>query len=229
MVRQQHGDIPLARYAPASLAQDLEKAAPDIFEATRQGLGCYETMLGIPHPFPKYDHIFWLENVRGAMESAGCGTMTDRMICRGRPSARERSQHAEQILHGKRHTWFGDLGSPRWWDELWLNESFAPFMAGVAADRATGFGDARTNSATAFQQAAVAEEQGSTSHSVVAAVRVVAAARLIFERITYQKGSAGLRQLAAWIASTRTTSKKRLDPSGLGSWTPWERLAARPG
>jgi aminopeptidase N len=199
VVRQQHGEIPLALYAPRSLAQDLEEAAPEIFEVTRQGLSFYQKIFGIPYPFPKYDHVFCLENVSEAMESPGCVTMTDRMIYRGRPSARERSQRAELILHEMAHMWFGDLVSPRWWDDLWLNESFATFMAAVAEDRATGFDDAWTYWATAFRQEAVAEDQRSTSHPVVAAVPDVESAQLNFDRITYQKGAAVLRQLAAWV------------------------------
>lgn len=199
VVRQQHGGIPLALYAPRSLAQDLEKAAPDILEVTRQGLTFYQSLFGIPYPYRKYDHVFCLENVSEAMESPGCVTMTDRMIYRGRPSARERSQRAQLILHEMAHMWFGDLVSPRWWDDLWLNESFATFMAAVAQDRATGFDDAWTHWATAFRQSAVAEDQRSTSHPVVAAVPDVEAAQLNFDRITYQKGAAVLRQLAAWV------------------------------
>jgi aminopeptidase N len=78
------------------------------------------------------------------MESPGCVTVTNRMIPRGRRSARERSQRAQLILHELAHMWCGDLVSPRWWDDLWLKESFATFMAAVAADRATEFGDAWT-------------------------------------------------------------------------------------
>ena len=198
-IHQQHGDIPLSLYAPLSLAQDLEKAAPEIFEVTRQGLDFYRQRFGIPYPFHKYDQAFCLEKVNGAMESPGCVTITDRMIYRGQPSTRERSLRAEVILHEMAHMWFGDLVTLRWWDDLWLNESFATFMAAVAQDRATGFEDAWTVWATAFKQLAVEEDQHTTSHPVVTAVPDAEAVHLNFDRITYQKGAAVLRQLAAWV------------------------------
>ena len=198
-VRKQHHGIDLALYSPLSLGQDLEKAAPEVFEITGQGLDFYRELYRMPYPFSKYDQVFCLEKVNGAMESPGCVTITDRMIYRGRPSARESSLRAEVILHEMAHMWFGDLVTLRWWDDLWLNESFATFMAAVAQDRATGFTDAWTYWATAFKQVAVEEDQHTTSHPVVTAVPDVEAVHLNFDRITYQKGAAVLRQLAAWV------------------------------
>ncbi len=198
-VRRHHHGIDLALYAPLSLGQDLEKAAGDIFEVTGQGLDFYRELFGIPYPFTKYDQVFCLEKVNGAMESPGCVTITDRMIFRGRPSERERSQRAEVILHEMAHMWFGDMVTLRWWDDLWLNESFATFMAAVATDRATGFHDAWTVWITAFKRLAVEEDQHTTSHPVVTAVPDAESVHANFDRITYQKGSAVLRQLAAWV------------------------------
>ncbi len=198
-IRAQHGQIPLGLFAPLSLGQDLEKAAGEIFEVTGQGLDFYQERFGIPYPYRKYDQVFCLEKVNGAMESPGCVTITDRMIYRGRPSARESSLRAEVILHEMAHMWFGDLVTFRWWDDLWLNESFATFMSAVAADRATRFEDSWTFWATAFKQVAVEEDQHSTSHPVVTEVPDAEAVHLNFDRITYQKGAAVLRQLAAWV------------------------------
>ena len=198
-VRHEHHGIEVGLYAPLSLAQDLEKAAPDIFEITGQGLDFYAELYGIPYPFSKYDQVFCLEKVNGAMESPGCVTITDRMIYRGQPSTRERSLRAEVILHEMAHMWFGDLVTLRWWDDLWLNESFATFMAAIAEDRATSFEDAWTYWATAFKELAVEEDQHLTSHPVVTEVPDAEAVHLNFDRITYQKGAAVLRQLAAWV------------------------------
>ncbi len=198
-VRHQHHGIAVGLYAPLSLGQDLEKAAPDILEVTGQGLDFYAELYGIPYPFTKYDQVFCLEKVNGAMESPGCVTITDRLIYRGQPSMRERSLRAETILHEMAHMWFGDLVTLRWWDDLWLNESFATFMAAIAGDRATEFDDCWTFWATAFKQLAVEEDQHLTSHPVVTEVPDVDAVHLNFDRITYQKGAAVLRQLAAWV------------------------------
>ena len=198
-IRKQHHGIELGLYAPLSLGQDLEKAAPDIFEITGQGLDFYRELFDVPYPFDKYDQVFCLEKVNGAMESPGCVTITDRMVFRGRPSQRDRSRRAEVILHEMAHMWFGDMVTLRWWDDLWLNESFATFMAAVATDRATSFEDAWTVWTTAFKQLAVEEDQHTTSHPIVTAVPDAEAVHANFDRITYEKGSAVLRQLAAWV------------------------------
>lgn len=198
-VHHQHGDIPLGLYAPISLAEDLEKAAADVFEITGQGLDFFQSRFGVPFPFHKYDQVFCLEKVNGAMESPGCVTITDSVIYRGRPTYRERSVRAEVILHEMAHMWFGDLATFRWWDDLWLNESFATFMSMMASERATSFDDAWTFFATAFKQRAASQDQLSTSHPVVTAVPDVEAVHLNFDRITYEKGAAVLRQLADWV------------------------------
>ncbi len=198
-VKRQHRGIDMGLFAPLSLAQDLEKAAPEIFEITQQGLDFYRELYGIPYPYSKYDQVFCLEKVNGAMESPGCVTITDRMIFRGRPSTRERSLRAEVILHEMAHMWFGDMVTLKWWDDLWLNESFATFMAAVASDRATAFEDAWTYWTTAFKQVAVEEDQHTTSHPIATDVPDAEAVHANFDRITYQKGSAVLRQLAAWV------------------------------
>ena len=198
-IRSQHGQIPLGLFSPLSLGQDLEKAAEEIFEVTRQGLDFYQARFGVPYPYRKYDQVFCLEKVNGAMESPGCVTITDRMIYRGRPSARESSQRAEVILHEMAHMWFGDLVTFRWWDDLWLNESFATFMSAVSADGSTRFEDSWTFWATYFKQLAVEEDQHSTSHPVVTEVPDSEAVHLNFDRITYQKGAAVIRQLATWV------------------------------
>lgn len=198
-VHHQHDGIPLGLYAPISLAEDLEKAAPEIFELTGQGLDFYQSRFGIAYPFHKYDQVFCLEKVNGAMESPGCITITDSVIYRGRPSYRARSYRAEVVLHEMAHMWFGDLATFLWWDDLWLSESFATFMSMLAVERATSFDDAWTFFGTSFKQRAVSADQLSTSHPVVTEVPDVEAVHLNFDRITYEKGSAVLRQLAAWV------------------------------
>jgi aminopeptidase N len=198
-VHQLHGDIPLGLYAPVSLADHLDKAAPELFQITSQGLDFYQQRFGVAFPFHKYDQVFCLEKVNGAMESPGCVTITDSLIYRGAPSYRERSVRAEVVLHEMAHMWFGDLATFRWWDDLWLNESFATFMAMLAIDRATSFDDAFTFFATAVKQMAAAADQLSTSHPVSTKVPDADAVNVNFDRITYEKGSAVLRQLAAWV------------------------------
>ncbi|MGH7611495.1 MAG: aminopeptidase N [Candidatus Dormibacteria bacterium] len=196
-VQAKAGRIPLSLYCPRSLARFLD---PDeIFELTQQGLDYYGRAFGIPYPFSKYDQVFVPEKVSGAMESPGCVTITDSLIWRGRPTPRWRSYRAEVILHEMAHMWFGDLVTMRWWDDIWLNESFATLMAAMSQDRATRIRDSWLLFVTSYTQHARRQDQWPTSHPVVTPVDDVEAVRSVFDGITYEKGAAVLRQLVAWV------------------------------
>ncbi|MGH7609542.1 MAG: aminopeptidase N [Candidatus Dormibacteria bacterium] len=196
-VLARHGQVPLGLYCPRSLAQYLD--SEELFELTRQGLDYYEDAFAIPFPFSKYDQVFVPEKVNGAMESPGCVTITDMMLWRGRATPRQRSQRAELILHEMAHMWFGDLVTMRWWDDIWLNESFATLMAAFCQDRATKLPDAWVIFATTYMELAREEDQRATSHPVVTGVDEAEAVRANFDRITYEKGASALRQLVAWV------------------------------
>ena len=196
-VDSQRGATPLGLYCARSLAQYLD--AEELFAITAQGLDYFERVFRIPYPFAKYDHVFCPEKVNGAMESPGCITVTDQTLWRGRPTARQRSVRADLILHEMAHMWFGDLVTMRWWDDLWLNESFATLMAVFAVDEATEFADAWVGFATVNKQLASDQDQLRTSHPVVTEVPDVESVRANFDRITYEKGAATLRQLVAYV------------------------------
>jgi len=196
-LQHQHRSIPLGLYCAKSLAPFLD--AEELFQITAQGLDFFEQTFQMPYPFSKYDQVFCPEKVNGAMESPGCVTISDLSLWRGQPTVRQRSIRADTILHEMAHMWFGDLVTMRWWDDLWLNESFATLMAVFAVAGATEFADAWVSFATVNQQLASHQDQRQTSHPVVTPVADVEAVRGNFDRITYEKGAASLRQLVAHV------------------------------
>jgi aminopeptidase N len=196
-VQSERGATKLGLYCAKSLAPYLD--ADELFAITAQGLGFFERVFQIPYPFAKYDQVFCPEKVNGAMESPGCVTITDELLWRGRATTRQGSLRADLLLHEMAHMWFGDLVTMRWWDDLWLNESFASLMSNLAVDRATSYTDAWVSFLTIYKAMARSEDQLKSSHPVVTTVLDVEAVRGNFDRITYEKGAAALRQLMAWV------------------------------
>jgi aminopeptidase N len=196
-VRQDHRGIPLGLYCRQSLAQYLE---PDeIFEITRQGLDFFEKRFGHPYPYGKYDQLFVPEFLAGAMENAGCVTFNERRLFRSKVTEARRMDRAQTILHEMAHMWFGDLVTMKWWDDLWLNESFAEYMGYLAVAEATRFKTAWTEFAVATKAGARTQDQLPTTHPIVADIPDVEAITLNLDFITYNKGASALRQLVAWV------------------------------
>ncbi|MFZ0995312.1 MAG: aminopeptidase N [Candidatus Dormiibacterota bacterium] len=196
-VQGKRGATQLGLYCAKSLAPYLD--SDELFLITAQGLDYFEKVFQIPYPFAKYDQVFCPEKVNGAMESPGCVTITDEVLWRGRATTRQGSIRADLILHEMAHMWFGDLVTMRWWDDLWLNESFASLMSNLAVDRATGYTDAWVSFLTIYKSMARSEDQLKSSHPIVTSVPDVESVRGNFDRITYEKGAATLRQLMAWV------------------------------
>jgi aminopeptidase N len=196
-VRQDHRGIPLGLYCRQSLAEYLD---PDeIFEITRNGFDFFERRFGHRYPFGKYDQLFVPEFASGAMENVGCVTHNERMVFRSKVTDADRMGRAETILHEMAHMWFGDLVTMRWWDDLWLNESFAEYMGYLGVVEATRFKTAWIEFGDATKAAARTQDQLPTTHPIVADIPDVQAISLNLDRITYNKGAAALRQLVAWV------------------------------
>jgi len=196
-VQQDHRGIPLGLYCRRSLAEYFD---PDeIFEITRHGLDFFERRFGYPYPFGKYDQLFVPEFAAGAMENAGCVTCSERMVFRSKVTDAERMGRAETILHEMAHMWFGDLVTMKWWDDLWLNETFAEYMGYLGVAEATRFKTAWIEFADATKAAARMQDQLPTTHPIVADIPDVEAVSLNLDRITYNKGAAALQQLVAWV------------------------------
>ena len=196
-VHQDHRGIPLGLYCRQSLMKYLD---PDeIFELTRQGLDYFEKRFGYPYVFGKYDQLFVPEFSAGAMENAGCVTFTEIYVFRSRVTEALRMRRCETLLHEMAHMWFGDLVTMRWWDGLWLNETFATYMGNLANVEATRFKNTWTTFAMSYKAEAKAQDQLPTTHPIVADIPDVESVLLNFDAITYEKGGAALKQLVAWV------------------------------
>jgi aminopeptidase N len=201
-VRQTHRDIDLGLLCRQSMAQYLE--ADELFEITRQGFDFFEPAFGYPYMFGgKYDQIFIPESNSGAMENAGLVTFNDLYLFRSRVTDAAKERRAETILHEMAHMWFGDLVTMRWWNDLWLNESFASFMAVLSQVGATRWNEGWTTFADAEKTWAYKQDQLPTTHPIVAEVPDVESIHLNFDGITYAKGASVLRQLVAWVGEER--------------------------
>ncbi|WP_104053899.1 MULTISPECIES: aminopeptidase N [unclassified Arthrobacter] len=189
--------IPLGVFARKSLMQHLD--AENVFKLTRQGFEFYEAQFGTPYPFEKYDQLFVPEFNAGAMENAGAVTFLESYVFRSRVPDATVERRAITILHELAHMWFGDLVTMRWWNDLWLNESFAEFMSTLAAADATEFKQSWTTFASMEKAWAYRQDQLPTTHPIVAEIRDLEDVQVNFDGITYAKGASVLKQLVAWV------------------------------
>ena len=189
--------IPLALYCRASLAAHLD--ADVILEETRQGFEFFEREFGMPYPFEKYDQLFVPEFNSGAMENAGCVTHHEDYVFRSRVPEVSYERRAVTILHEMAHMWFGDLVTMTWWDDLWLNESFAEWASTLAAAEATRWTSAWTTFANTDKTWAYRQDQLPSTHPIAAEIHDLEDVEVNFDGITYAKGASVLKLLAAWV------------------------------
>ncbi|WP_214325533.1 aminopeptidase N [Nonomuraea sediminis] len=197
-VTSEHDGIPLGIYCRASLAQHLD--ADNILEVTRQGFDFFHRVFGVRYPFGKYDQLFVPEFNAGAMENAGCVTFLEDYVFRSRVTDAVVERRAETILHEMAHMWFGDLVTMRWWDDLWLNESFATYMSVLCQAEATRWGGgAWTTFANVEKAWAYRQDQLPSTHPIAADIPDMQAVEVNFDGITYAKGASVLKQLVAYV------------------------------
>ena len=197
VVRDEHDGIPLGVFCRQSLASYLD--ADEILEVTRQGFDFYHNSFGIKYPFEKYDQLFVPEFKEGAMENAGCVTLLESYIFRSRVTDFAREARGETILHEMAHMWFGDLVTMRWWDDLWLNESFATWAGTLAQAEATRWTSAWTTFAQLYKSWAYRQDQLPSTHPIAADIPDIHAVEVNFDGITYAKGASVLKQLVAYV------------------------------
>jgi aminopeptidase N len=197
VVRDEHDGIPLGVFCRQSLASYLD--ADEILEVTRRGFDFFHSSFGIKYPFGKYDQLFVPEFKEGAMENAGCVTFVEAYIFRSRVTDFAREARAETILHEMAHMWFGDLVTMRWWDDLWLNESFATWAGTLAQAEATRWTSAWTTFAQLYKAWAYRQDQMPSTHPIAADIGDIEAVEVNFDGITYAKGAAVLKQLVAYV------------------------------
>ena len=199
--------VPLGVFARKSLMQYLD--ADNIFELTRQGFEFFEAQFGCPYPFEKYDQLFVPEFNAGAMENAGAVTILEGYVFRGKVTGAQIERRAITVLHELAHMWFGDLVTMRWWNDLWLNESFAEYMSHLAAVENTEFDHAWTTFASVEKSWAYRQDQLPTTHPIFAEINNLQDVEVNFDGITYAKGASVLRQLVAWVGPEQFMSGVR--------------------
>jgi aminopeptidase N len=196
-VHDKHNTIDLGWYCRQSLAQYLD--SDELFDITKRGFDFFAEQFDYPYMLDTYDQVMCPEYKFGAMENLGCVTYAEGFIFRSKVTEAERERRAEVILHEMSHMWFGDLVTMKWWNDLWLNESFATYMAYLAKERATRFTNSWVSFASDEKTWAYRQDQLPTTHPIVADIPDVEATHLNFDGITYAKGASVLKQLVAWV------------------------------
>ncbi len=193
----EHGEIPLGIFCRASLAQFMDHER--LFTETKQGFGFYHNNFGTPYAFGKYDQLFVPEFNAGAMENAGAVTFLEDYVFRSKVTRASYERRAETVLHEMAHMWFGDLVTMTWWDDLWLNESFATFASVLCQAEATEYTQAWTTFANVEKSWAYRQDQLPSTHPVAADIPDLHAVEVNFDGITYAKGASVLKQLVAYV------------------------------
>ena len=189
--------IPLGVFSRKSLSEYLD--ADYIFDKTRQGFEYFEKNFDYPYPFPKYDQLFVPEYNAGAMEHAGAVTFTEAYIFRSKVTDAIKERRVVTILHELAHMWFGDLVTMKWWNDLWLNESFAEWASTIAVAEATEWTGAWTTFNAMEKSWAYKQDQLPSTHPIVATINDLEDVQVNFDGITYAKGGSVLKQLVAWV------------------------------
>lgn len=191
------GNIPLVAYCRQSLKEAFDYQ--DIFKVTKQGLDYFQDLFDYPYPFPKYEQAFVPEYNLGAMENPGLVTFTESYLFESGATKAQLESRTNVICHEMSHMWFGDLVTMKWWNDLWLKESFADFMGHLGAIEACGYEDSWVTFANRRKAWAYTQDQMPTTHPIVADIPHLEAAKQNFDGITYAKGASTLKQLVAYV------------------------------
>ncbi|WP_206795382.1 aminopeptidase N [Amycolatopsis sp. MtRt-6] len=197
-VRDTHHGLPLNLYCRRSLAPHLDAA--EIFRLTKEGLDFCTGFFGHPYPFASYDQVFVPEFPMGGMENAACVLLDERFVFPSPPGEARHLTRATVVFHEMVHMWFGNLVTMRWWDDLWLNESFATYLASRGVAEATRFGERAWVEFSLRRKArAYEDDQGQAARPVLAEVATTDGLLSRFDSVVYGKGAALLRQLEHWV------------------------------
>ena len=191
------GTIPLGHYCRQSLVEFLDR--DELVDLTKKSFEFFEEQFDYPYPFEKYDQLYVPEYNMGAMENAGCVTLRDEYLPRSRQPRSFYEFRCSVITHEMAHMWFGDLVTMKWWDDLWLNESFAEWACYYCEAEATDFTEAWTGFANARKQTGYRADQLPSTHPIAADNFDLEAVEVNFDMITYAKGASVLKQLVAWV------------------------------
>ncbi|HVQ88892.1 MAG TPA: aminopeptidase N [Actinomycetes bacterium] len=196
-VRSEYRGIPMGVFCRQSLFEFLDAEA--ILDVTRRGFDYFEELFDRAYPFEKYDQLFVPEFNAGAMENAGAVTILEDYVFRSKVTDAAYERRAETILHELAHMWFGNLVTMRWWDDLWLNESFATYASILCEAEATHWTSAWTTFSNLEKTWAYRQDQLPSTHPIAADIRDIEDVLVNFDGITYAKGASVLKQLVAWV------------------------------
>jgi aminopeptidase N len=199
-ITSEHDGIVLGLHCRQTLAPHLDKDAEELFTVTAQCFDEYHRLFGIRYPFGEYHQAFCPEFNAGAMENPGCVTFSDELVFKAQATDSLRATRANVVAHEMAHQWFGDLVTMKWWDDLWLNESFAEYMGYRTTNNVTQFNDVWVEYALATKAWGLNADQRSSSHPIAGnGAKDAQQALSDFDGISYSKGAAALRQLNAYL------------------------------
>ena len=191
--------IPMAQYCRQALKDDFAKDVDYLFDITKKGFAFYAKTWGVPYPYAKYDQIYVPEYNAGAMENIGMVTIRDSYVFSSKVTDALAERRVVTVLHELAHMWFGDYVTMKWWNDLWLNESFAEFTSTLATAEATEWKDAWATFCSGEKSWALNQDQLSTTHPIVAPINDLNDTYVNFDGITYAKGASVLKQLVAYV------------------------------
>jgi aminopeptidase N len=199
-ITSEHDGVLLGLHCRQSLRADLDKDAEELFTVTAQAFDEFHRLFGIRYPFGDYHQVFCPEFNAGAMENPGCVIHSDTFVFKAQPTVALRGTRAAIVVHEMAHQWFGDLVTMKWWDDLWLNESFADYMGYRVTNEVTKFDEVWAEFAFIRKSWGMAADQRASTHPIAGnGARDTQAALSDFDGISYCKGAAALRQLNKFL------------------------------
>ena len=191
--------VPMAMYCRQALKDAFAKDVDYLFDITKKGFAFYAKTWGVPYPYAKYDQIYVPEYNAGAMENIGMVTIRDQYVFESKVTDAYAERRVVTVLHELAHMWFGDYVTMKWWNDLWLNESFAEFTSTLATAEATQWHDAWSTFNSGEKSWALNQDQLPTTHPIVAPINDLNDTSVNFDGITYAKGASVLKQLVAYV------------------------------
>ncbi len=191
--------VPMGMFCRQALADAFSKDVGYLFDVTKKGFAFYAKTWGVPYPYAKYDQIYVPEYNAGAMENIGMVTIRDQYVFDSKVTDALAERRVVTVLHELAHMWFGDLVTMKWWNDLWLNESFAEFTSTLATAEATEWHDAWATFCSGEKSWALRQDQLPTTHPIVAPINDLNDTYVNFDGITYAKGASVLKQLVAYV------------------------------
>ncbi|PJM78703.1 aminopeptidase N [Bifidobacterium scaligerum] len=195
--------VPMAQYCRQSLAEAFAKDVDYLFDITKKGFAFYAKTWGVPYPYAKFDQIYVPEYNAGAMENIGMVTIRDSYVFESKVTDALAERRVVTVLHELAHMWFGDYVTMKWWNDLWLNESFAEFTSTLATAEATEWHDAWATFCSGEKSWALRQDQLPTTHPIVAPINDLNDTYVNFDGITYAKGASVLKQLVFYVGRER--------------------------